>query len=260
MSDFRCHCDATIPRIPEIELSPSESHHLVATCRARQGDEIIAFNGQGIEWTCTLSKADKRKAILSPIAHKLFSKPKHRITLIQAAPKAKGLENIVRRATELGVWNIQPIITSRTELKVITDREATKLAKLKASTIEGAKQSGNPWLPEINGFASLHNLEFPGALKLVASLQETTTTVKTAFDSFAKEASEDSAPKPLHQTEGLPFEVFCLIGPEGDFDSEEYGFIAQQGFRPVTLGPYVQRCETAAVSMLSAVQQQLIQL
>ncbi len=246
MSDFRCYCENTVLRTDRIELSAEESHHLVATNRAREGDEVIAFNGEGVEWTCELEVADKKQALLKSKSYKVHQTPEKRVTLIQAAPKGKGLESIVRRATELGIWQVLPVMTSRTELKIITDRQANKLAKLKAAAIEGAKQSGNPFLPKIGALQPLfYALEGFFDLHIVASLQPETRMVKDIFSEF----------RGKHQFQ--PKTVACLIGPEGDFTEEEYKAIAKCGFKPVTIGPFVQRCETAAVSILSIVRQEL---
>ncbi len=246
MSDFRCYCDATVLRTDRIELSNEESHHLINTNRAREGDEVIAFNGDGVEWQCEIQVADGKQAVLTPKTYKVHEKPDRYITLILAAPKGKGLESIVRRATELGVWQILPIITSRTELKIITDRQANKMAKLKAAAIEGAKQSGNPFLPKIGALQPLlYTLGDFFDLNIVASLQPETRMVKDVFSEF----------RGKHQFQ--PKNVACLIGPEGDFSEEEYKAIAKHDFKPVTIGPFVQRCETAAVSILSIVRQEI---
>jgi len=60
------------------------------------------------------------------------------------------------------------------------------------------------------------------------------------------------------QSQGAPpTSVACLVGPEGDFTREEVDAALAAGFVPVTLGPYVLRCETAAVAALAAVASEL---
>ncbi len=48
-----------------------------------------------------------------------------------------------------------------------------------------------------------------------------------------------------------PLRVVCLIGPEGDFTPAELSVARTCGFAPITLGPLVLRCETAAIYALS---------
>ena len=43
-------------------------------------------------------------------------------------------------------------------------------------------------------------------------------------------------------------DVLILIGPEGDFSTEEIAFAAEAGFVPVSLGNQRLRTETAAIA------------
>jgi 16S rRNA (uracil1498-N3)-methyltransferase len=48
-----------------------------------------------------------------------------------------------------------------------------------------------------------------------------------------------------------------LVGPEGDFTPAEISRSKTAGFEPITLGPLVLRCETAAVYALSVLSYEL---
>jgi len=54
-----------------------------------------------------------------------------------------------------------------------------------------------------------------------------------------------------------PFRVVWLIGPEGDFTPAELNLARTCGFAPITLGPLVLRCETAAIYALSVLAYEL---
>ena len=58
-------------------------------------------------------------------------------------------------------------------------------------------------------------------------------------------------PARVDASPGTPFRVLWLVGPEGDFTPGEVARAEAKGFRAVTLGPYVLRCETAALYALS---------
>jgi 16S rRNA (uracil1498-N3)-methyltransferase len=51
--------------------------------------------------------------------------------------------------------------------------------------------------------------------------------------------------------------VLWLVGPEGDFTAEEMQALLAAGAVPVTLGPLVLRCETAAIYALSVLSYEL---
>ena len=201
---------------------------------------MIVFDGRGHEWTCQIREANKRAAILEGKRFVRNDPLPYRIGLAQAIPKGKGLEGIIRKATEIGIQDVFPLSTERTEARIKSDREKAKSDKWQTAAIEGAKQSGNPFLPQIHPIASLEDFlkdEIEGySLKLIASLQPNTLPFKDAIAS-----SSDSSMK-----SGI-----FLVGPEGDFSPSEYDRIADAAFQPITLGPYVLKCETAAVSALA---------
>jgi 16S rRNA (uracil1498-N3)-methyltransferase len=82
-------------------------------------------------------------------------------------------------------------------------------------------------------------------LKLIASLQPGAKSLKSVLAQFR--ASQGRA----------PLNVLWLIGPEGDFTPAEMGQSRTSGFEPITLGPLVLRCETAAVYALSVLSYEL---
>jgi 16S rRNA (uracil1498-N3)-methyltransferase len=54
-----------------------------------------------------------------------------------------------------------------------------------------------------------------------------------------------------------PKNVLWLVGPEGDFTPAEMSRSSATGFEPISLGPLVLRCETAAVYALSVLSYEL---
>ena len=240
MPDFRSYCPDLSPERSSITLSSEESHHLIAVNRAREGHPVVVFDGKGQEWICEVLDANKRAARLEGKRFVRHDPLPHRIGLAQAIPKGKGLESIIRKATEIGIQHIFPLTTERVESRIKSDREKNKSTKWLTAAIEGAKQSGNPFLPQIHPVEALEDFLNASAdsfdLKLIASLQPNTLPFKEAIAARNNES---------------PSSGIFLVGPEGDLSPSEYDRIADAGFQPITLGPYVLKCETAAVSALS---------
>jgi 16S rRNA (uracil1498-N3)-methyltransferase len=82
-------------------------------------------------------------------------------------------------------------------------------------------------------------------LKLIASLQPGAKPLKSVLAAF--QTAQGRAPK----------KVLWLIGPEGDFTPAEASLAKSTGFEPITLGPLVLRCETAAIYALSVLNHEL---
>jgi 16S rRNA (uracil1498-N3)-methyltransferase len=248
MPDFRVFTAPPTADPKALTLSAAESHHLVAVNRARTGDTVTAFDGRGAEWICTLTEADKRSARLQVrFAQKAKPLP-YQITLGQALPKGGFMDDIVRKATELGAARIVPLESERTQVHLADDRTDRKIEKWQNAALEAAKQCGNPWLPEILPVARAGDFVAAAQgydLKLIASLQAGAKSLKTVLAGFASAHGR------------RPVKVVWLIGPEGDFSAAELIQAQGFGFEPITLGPLVLRCETAAVYALSVLSYEL---
>jgi 16S rRNA (uracil1498-N3)-methyltransferase len=248
MPDFRAYCLPPVADPSEIALSEGESHHLVTVNRAKPGDTVVAFDGKGSEWICELADAGKRAAILK-VRFSQKAKPlPFRITLGQALPMGGAMDSIVRKATEIGVSVIAQLESERTQVRLDADRSDRKIEKWQTAALEAAKQCGNPWLPEIGPVTAASAFMEAASgydLKLIASLQPGARSLRSVLAQYR--ASHGRAPT----------DVLWLVGPEGDFTPAEMSRSRAAGFEPITLGPLVLRCETAAVYALSVLSYEL---
>jgi 16S rRNA (uracil1498-N3)-methyltransferase len=248
MPDFRAYCTPATAEPVEIPLSPEESHHLVAVNRAQVGDTVVAFDGKGTEWICRLA-SDRKQAAVLQVRFKQKLKPlPYEITLGQALPKGQFMDAIVRKATELGAARIVPLASERTQVHLDGERSDKKIEKWQTAALEAAKQCGNAYVPAIlpvqPAGAFLESARGYD-LKLIASLQPGAKSLKTVLAAF--HAAQGRAPK----------KVLWLVGPEGDFTPAEMSQSKSAGFEPITLGPLVLRCETAAAYALSVLSYEL---
>ena len=249
MPDFRVFlAHPPAPGAVELALPESETHHLVQVNRARPGDPVVAFDGRGSEWSCLLLRLEGKKSAILRIVS-VGTRPPLPCALIlgQGLPKGGTMDDIVRQATELGADHIAPLATARSEVHLEADRAAKKLEKWRTAAVEAAKQCGNPFLPEIAPLSPLAAfLASPAAcsaeLRLIASLHPGARPLRTVLGDFRAAHAGQS-----------PRSVAWLIGPEGDLTGEEVSSALAAGWVPVTLGPLVLRCDTAAAYALSVV-------
>ena len=251
MPDFRVHFSPPAAPAdaapPELLLQPAETHHLVNVNRARPGDPVVAFDGRGTEWLCRLDRIEGRKTAILRV-ESVATRPPLSCALIlgQGLPKGGTMDDIVRQATELGATLVAPLATARSEVHLDADRADKKLEKWRTTAIEAAKQCGNPFLPRIDPVQNLAAfLNSPPArdaeLRLVASLHPGARPLRAVLTGFR--AAHEGRP---------PRSTAWLIGPEGDLAAEEVSAALAAGWTPVTLGPLVLRCDTAAAYALAA--------
>jgi 16S rRNA (uracil1498-N3)-methyltransferase len=248
MPDFRAFVSPATAEPAELVLSAEESHHLVAVNRARAGDTVVAFDGRGHEWICELAGERKNAATLK-VRFKQQIKPlPYEITLGQALPKGQFMDAIVRKATEIGVAHIAPLVSERTEVHLDADRSDRKIEKWQTAALEAAKQCGNAFVPSVAPVQKADAFMQSARgydLKLIASLQPGAKSLKTVLAAY----------KAVHTR--APRKVVWLIGPEGDFTPAEMNLSHSTGFEPIGLGPLVLRCETAAAYALSILSYEL---
>lgn len=223
-------------------LAGREAHHALRVLRLRRGDRIVVLNGAGTEFTCDVETFDRDKVQLAIAEQKTIAPPPCQTTLLQALPKAKIIESIIQKATELGAARIVPLMSERVLTDLNEKHAERKAEKWQQIAIEAIKQCGTAWLPRVEPPVSLD--EFLGRkeqfeLPLLASLQ---TGARHPRDYFRRFESQHG-----HK----PKSACVWVGPEGDFAPDEVHRIIASGALPITLGRLVLRVETAATYCLS---------
>jgi len=228
-----------------ITLDGRESHHLIKVFRARRGETVEVLDGQGRRYLGRLCEANARAAVVQVEKVETVSAVNCRVTLLQAMPKGKAMDLILRMASEIGIAELQPVYTAQSEVTIPEERIAGKVEKWRATTVEACKQCGLAYLPDVlrpqrlRDWFSEHPRQ-PSEIRLVASLEEGSELLLDKL----REAR-------------LPERVVLAVGPEGDFSAEEYAALRESGFAPVRLGRNVLRAETAVAYMLSVIDQRL---
>lgn len=219
----------------ETELPEEAAHHFIKVLRARVGDEVCLFNGQGGEYHGTLTRADKRNAgvtLTRFVDHDRASGLK--VHVGQVLSKGDRFDYAIQKATELGVTDITPLLSERCEVRLGEERLDKKLAHWQRIAISACEQSGLNRVPVIHPPQQL--------------------------DSWTQSVEADvrfvlaPAVSGLPDTGQKPQSVAVLIGPEGGLSEREISLSQGNGFAPWCLGPRVLRTETAPVAVLAVVQ------
>ena len=229
---------------PVLTLTGQEAHHASRVLRVKPGDAVVVLNGVGGEFGCRIQEVNRRSVLLTVQEKRQVPPMPVQIALLQAVPRGRIMEDIIQKATELGVHRLVPLLAERSAVHLDADGVAAKVAKWRATAVEAIKQCGLPWLPTID--PPLSPGEFlarkePFDLSLLASLQADSQHPRRVIADF--QGRQPQGPK----------EVAVWIGPEGDFSPKEIQSIRLAGVLPVTLGSSVLRVETAALYCLSVV-------
>lgn len=208
-------------------LTDDDSRHAVKTLRLGIGDVIAVTNGHGNRFTGVISKADARQCAFRITDQQTTPSRPFSIRLCIAPTKnLDRIEWLVEKAVEVGVERISFFISQHSERRVLkTDR----LLKIAVAAMKQSLQAYLPQLDEAVPFASL-----------VAGINEP--------QRFIAHLPDGETPAHLLRA-AQPGSVYTvLIGPEGDFSTQELRQAQTAGFQLVTLGPNRLRTETAALT------------
>jgi len=211
----------------EITFDKEESRHIVKVLRMKDGDTFKITNGKGSFFSAEIIKANPKGCLVKILSEEVQQPLPYQLHLAVAPTKLNDrYEWFLEKATEIGISEITPIICDHSERKTI---KAERYEKILQSAM---KQSLKAYLPVLNEAVSykdfINSEKSSESLKCIAHCEETDKKSLKAVI--------------------LPNQkITIIIGPEGDFSSEEIELAKQSGFIPVTLGESRLRTETAAV-------------
>ncbi|RDC57017.1 16S rRNA (uracil(1498)-N(3))-methyltransferase [Pedobacter chinensis] len=210
-------------------LNEEESKHCVRVLRLPIGSQVNLVDGKGGFYTAEIISDNPKKVNLSILqVQREFHKRNHYLHIAVAPTKnIDRIEWFLEKATELGIDEITPIITDRSERRIVKE---DRLNKVITSAIKQSIKAYHPKLNEAISYDAFLKLPFEGD-KLIAHCID---------HEDKKYISELVAP---HQ------KYLILIGPEGDFTSKEVNLALNKGYKPLTLGDNRLRTETAALSV-----------
>ncbi len=209
-------------------MNPQESHHCIKVLRMGKGEEIRFVDGTGGFYEGTIIDNDPVKCQVQ-ITHRVMDFEKRDFQLHVAIAPTKNIDRFewfLEKATEIGIDTITPLICQRSE------RRKLRPDRLENVLVSAMKQSLKALKPE---------------LKPMATLDDFLENDFNMVSCFVAHCMEDRMRSDLLFAEGKGDNYLVLIGPEGDFTSEEVEHSIESGFLPVSLGMSRLRTETAGV-------------
>src|ERR1700744_766955 len=153
-----------------VELPRETGAHLAKVLRARSGDEIVLFNGDGREFTGAVEKVQGSRVSASIGAARILDRESpFELTLVQCIPRGDRMDFIVQKATELGVVRIIPVLSRRSVVRLDENQSASKQAHWRAVAVSACEQCGRNRLPLVGTPQPL--LTYLGAMSAESSGQ-----------------------------------------------------------------------------------------
>ena len=195
-----------------ISLDEETRRHIVTVLRMKAGDLLMLINGKGLAAEATILDADKRNVTVT-----LHQFETHQNNTVKISLGISLLKNNVRfewmleKVTELGVFEIFPLVSERTERQHFRKERFEQI--IRSASLQ-SEQYRFPVLHEPVLFEKLmiqHNLP-------------SSRFIAHCYDSSKSKISK------------VAEDAMLLIGPEGDFTELELQLAYEHSFIPVSLG------------------------
>jgi 16S rRNA (uracil1498-N3)-methyltransferase len=206
--------------------------------RLRAGASVRVFDGAGAEFEAVIDEVSRR-TVSARVRRPVAPRPESPLRLVLAVSPLRGdrMELVVQKATELGVAEIWPVVTFRTDAAARPALRGSRGERWDRVASGAAEQCGRAVVPHVPPTTTLEGLltrPFDGT-RIV--LLET-----PGHPPLASARVEASSP------------LLLLVGPAGGFEAAEAEALRAAGFAPASLGPRVLRAETAAVAAVAIAQ------
>jgi 16S rRNA (uracil1498-N3)-methyltransferase len=208
-----------------VSLDQNESHHIAKVMRMQIGDSIFVVDGRGSQYTAKIQGIAKAGVQIAVEARVKFEDTPESLLHIAIAPtkNISRFEWFLEKVTEIGVAEITPLLCENSERKHI------KPERLEKIIIAAMKQSKRLYKPIFHDLQGIENLfDVSEAEKFIA---------------YCEDIPDEQLVSHLNPNR----KSIVLIGPEGDFSDTELKTAIQSGYKPVALGNYRLRTETAGV-------------
>ena len=218
-------------------LDSEETRHLAKVLRLGVGEKVEVCDGAGrnVEArVAVLAAGGAQLQVLRELA--FWGESPLRLVLGIGLAKGEALDGVLRQATEMGVQQIIPFISERSE-RVTQERGRRRRERWQRLAREIIKSCQRSVLPEIGAVQDFDAvLAGPEPMKLIFWEEERGGGLQACL----------SRPRPAAAR--------VLIGPEGGFSAAEVDQAQAAGFKVVSLGPRRLKVETAALAALTLLQ------
>ncbi len=240
MKEKRFYFEGELSANMVIEMVGEEFHHLANVMRAKTGDKVCLFNGNGNFYLGKITEITKKYANIDVLEEKVSeSEPKIKLTVFQALAKGDKLSLIMQKITELGASKLALFESKFCDVKANTGRQE----KLSLVSAQAAKQCGRASLVETEG---------------VLKLSQIAEKIKEYDDFFvAYENSDGHTLVDSVLSLKNAKNIAVMIGAEGGFSEDEIELLKANGADVVSLGKRILRTETAAIACTALIMQLL---
>lgn len=227
-----------------VQIIEEDVNHIKNVLRLKNDDNIQVCNLDTKKTYITKIIEIQPNSIITEILEECTYTTESNISLhiFQGLPKQEKMEQIIQKATEIGVSDITPIKMERCVVKLDEKTASKKIERWQKIAEVAAKQSKRDKIPTIHScinFKNLYEILKKYDIVIVAYEEEKQVNIKQVL----KDAKQNNSK-----------EIAIIIGPEGGITKEEIELLNTiSNVKIVTLGKRILRTETAPLVLVSCI-------
>lgn len=210
-------------------LRGEQARHLAVVLRARPGDPVSLADGTGARYRAEVAAAEPGEVRLRVLEREVAEPALPRLTVVQALPKGRKLDEVVEKLSEVGVDRLVPVHSARSPVVLDAAKAAKARVRWEAVALAAAKQSRRA-RPLAVAEVGRWDTAFPPGVAGVVLWEEAQAPLRDVLAGLTQG--------------GMPEELILAVGPEGGLTAAE---VRASGLPAAGLGPTILRTETAAL-------------
>ncbi len=236
MRTHRFYTDIPLSEKTSVELPSDAAHHCAQVLRYKVGDNLSVFNGDGFDYFSEIESIAKKQCTIKILSKENPNNESNlKIHLLQAIARGDKMDFIFQKAVELGVIEITPVSTERSNVKLDEKRLEKKMSHWNKTIISACEQSGRAVIPKLNLLIRIEEVQISEVQSIYLEPNS-----KKHFTHISDSSS-----------------IRLLIGPEGGLSEKDIKQLELKGFIGIKMGPRILRTETAGLAAISILQSHL---
>lgn len=231
----RFYVDAPLRAGGSAALPEDSAHHALHVLRLREGDPVTVFNGRGGEYAARVASIHRLEISIDLLQHRAVERESPLgMVLVQGVSSGERMDFTIRKAVELGVAEVRPVLAVASLARPKGERAAARLEHWQRIAIAACEQCGRNRIPRVHPLTAVseYHDDAEGTAKILLSPE-----AELRFSEACRKVERA---------------VTLAAGPEAGFSAAEEEAFLDAGFVPASLGPRVLRTETAALAALAA--------
>ncbi len=229
--------------LPEIDPSGEtrivgeKARYLSTVLRCREGDELLLFDGRAASYRAKIIGITKREVSVEILGvARADTESPVGLSLIQGLLKGDKMDLVIQKTTELGVREIIPAATARSQFS-----DTRRVPRWRKIAEEAAQQCGRTTVPHVRDTLPFDELFSSSGIHTKCHGLLFWEEEGTGFHEALEEVKGKG-----------PLSI--AVGPEGGFTREEAALAESAGLVITSMGRRILRAETAAIAAAAILQ------